>query len=338
MKKILLSILCIVVALVAFAQVPATATDSASVVTSTIQTDTLHRQLTVADAEEFKAGETHFLRTDEDGEFVVYNGVAYKVGDVMEAAFDRGAHDEYVDRIDYKRSKMDAIIRIVTVSVGFVVPCITIIIALIVLMIFFMKRNSARNGIISKAIDNNYQLPDAFYTGYSAQGGSQSDGSGMTFDADGNDVKLFGLKAVPQASRDPKMFVSAMTLIAIGFAILLFFSFNHEIGVGFLCGGIPLFLGIGRMIAYYYVPGAYKQRNFRNPQNSQNPQSDFNRVGGRPTPQGAPNAYWQQPQAPRPYVHVNEENNQANNGQQNFNGPCPPPTPSDSTNQGGHNN
>ena len=327
MKKFLFSILCIMAYAVSVAQSSVAFADTTSAMSSVSQVDTVHVQPVMANAEEFKAGETHLLRTEDEGEFVVYNGVAYKVGDIADVAFNSSRYMDDEDYISYKESKIDAIVKVVAFSVAFLIPCITIIVALIILMVFFMKKNSAKNQIISKAIDCNYQLPDAFYTGNFSQGGVTADGGMAYAPEDNNNLKMFVVRVVPEASRDPKMFVSAMTLIAVGFAILLFFSFNHEIGVGFLCGGIPLFLGIGRMIAYYYVPGAYKQRNFRK---SQGNQGD-NRFESQ-APNVNANTYWQQP-APQNFAHMEGEYRHGSN-QQKFNGPCPPPTPSDSSNQG----
>lgn len=327
MKKILFAILCVMTSLVSVAQNAATVADTAVITPPVMQVDTAG-PIVLAAGEEFKPGETHLLRTDDDGEFVVYNGVAYKVGDVMDAVFSHDGRDYMDDDDDLfgKPSKMEAVIKIVSISVAFVVPCVTIILALVILMVFFMKKNAARNDIISKAIDKNYQLPDAFYTGYLSQNGTANDGGGVVYPSDDTGGKMFGMRVVPEASRDPKMFGSAMTLIAIGFAILLFFSFNREVGVGFLCGGIPLFLGVGRMIAYYYVPGAYKQRNVQKPQNYQGD----GRFGGAPYN----NMNMQQPR----YGNYNPSDNRGagsdpNNGRpQNFNGPCPPPLPSDQEN------
>lgn len=328
MKKTLFAILCVMASLVSVAQSAATVADTAVVTPPVMQADTAGR-IVVAAGEEFKAGEPHMLRTDDEGEFVVYNGVAYKVGDVMDAVFSHDGRDYMDDDDDLfgKPSKMEAAIKIVSISVAFVVPCMTIILALIILMVFFMKKNTARNNIISKAIDKGYQLPDSFYTGYSSQSGTPNDGGGVVYPSDDNGGKMFGMRVAPEASRDPKMFGSAMSLIAIGFALLLFFSFNREIGVGFLCGGIPLFLGVGRMIAYYYVPGAYKQRNIHKQQTYQGD----GRFGGAPYN----NVNMQQPR----YGNYNPSDNMGGTGsdpnnvrQQNFNGPCPPPMPSDQEN------
>lgn len=45
-----------------------------------------------------------------------------------------------------------------------------------------------------------------------------------------------------------------MTTIAVGLALLLFFVINVNWGIGFLIGGIPLFIGVGKLLSYLYVP------------------------------------------------------------------------------------
>ena len=55
--------------------------------------------------------------------------------------------------------------------------------------------------------------------------------------------------------RDPKNFSSAITLLAVGFALILFFGAKDMWSVAFLAGGIPFFLGVGKLIGYFYVPG-----------------------------------------------------------------------------------
>ncbi len=56
-------------------------------------------------------------------------------------------------------------------AICFGVPCFTLIVVLVLLLMFFMKRTQAKNEIIGKAIDANYQLPDSFFN---SQTGSQT--------------------------------------------------------------------------------------------------------------------------------------------------------------------
>ena len=62
MKKFLFSILCIMAYAVSVAQSSVAFADTTSAMSSVSQVDTVHVQPVMANAEEFKAGETHLLR------------------------------------------------------------------------------------------------------------------------------------------------------------------------------------------------------------------------------------------------------------------------------------
>ena len=184
---------------------------------------------------------TSSLTVIDGDEYVLTDGKAYKIDDL--ANYDKGD------------TKARLIQKVVMLAICFIVPCVTILAILIILMLFFLKKNRSRDGIIQKAIDSGYQLPDSFYTGQRTVFVDQSyptDNSAV----DNDSAKgPFGFKMTDPSIRDPKKFSSGVTLAAVGLAILLFFVCQREWGIGLLAGGIPLFIGLGRLIGYFYIPG-----------------------------------------------------------------------------------
>ena len=232
---------------------------------------------------------------DGGSEYILYQGGAYSVSKSIPSGF-TDSFNQFPEP-DYEREKVQAVTKTIALAVAFVVPCMTIVVALICLLVFWLKRAKSKNFIIAKAIEHGYDLPDAFYTG-------QPSSSSMGYDSypGNNQDQNIGQQSartpftlVPAGARDPKMFTSSVTLIAVGLALLLFFSSNGYEAAGFLCGGIPLFLGIGRMIAYLYIPGARDSRSRK----------------GQPIP---PHQYYSAPQS-------------SNTRSQQFGNACPPPPP-----------
>lgn len=114
------------------------------------------------------------------------------------------------------------------VAIIFGMPCLTIIVGLIVILAFALKRNRGRNELINNAIDHNYQLPDAFYMGQK--------------------------NTTPGApTRDSRKFYSATTLIAIGLSLVIFAVYS-DASFFVLAGGIPFLIGVGQLIGYFCVP------------------------------------------------------------------------------------
>lgn len=306
MKKILFALLFVLVAIVAVAQDSISAggdsnprqtvmevTADGHVLTVSADSSFLNLPAAVREAAK-EADAAKVVSVDDGNGYVVYNGRAYEIADVAENAFFKRADNG---------PRYDAMTRIVTLAVGFIVPCVTIIVALIVFLVFWLKKNNARNSIISKAIDCNYELPEAFYTGQTT---SDFVETAENTSATGSPLKF---TPIPEGARDPKMYTSAISLIAVGLALLVFFSVNANVGVGFLCGGVPLFMGIGRMIAYLYVPGARKVRKQQyNQQPPMYPPAD---------------TYYHNQQQPQ-----QRPSQDGSFAPRNFDGPCPPPPPS----------
>lgn len=120
------------------------------------------------------------------------------------------------------------------IAIIFGVPCLTIIVGLIVILAFALKRNRGRNELINNAIDRGYQLPDAFYVGQKNN------------------------TATGAPTRDSRKFYSATTLIATGLSLVIF-ALYADASFFVLAGGIPLLIGIGQLIGYFCVPTSPSQ-------------------------------------------------------------------------------
>ncbi len=98
----------------------------------------------------------------------------------------------------------------------------------IAIIVFILKRNRMRNQVILTAIENDYELPEAFYTG----GRSADNGRG----------------------RNPQLLQKAWKNIAVGLCLFLAFAVNDCWFVAFCCS-IPGFIGIGQLITYFTSKG-----------------------------------------------------------------------------------
>lgn len=193
----------------------------------------------------------------KDGKWALeYDGQDYIISELVEnAGFTekfRGLENLDTDAmmLEDNMAKATAIVAIV-----FGVSGLTIIVGLIVILMFALKRNRGRNELINNAIEHDYQLPDSFYLGQKSVN-----------DVPGTPV------------RDSKKFYSAITLMAVGLSLVIF-ALYADASFFILAGGIPLLIGVGRMIGYYCVPVTFRQA----------PQPPF---GGQPgrnfNPGGAP--------------------------------------------------
>lgn len=175
--------------------------------------------------------------TVEDGKWAVeYDGEGYVISDFVEdAGFARKFRD--LENLDQEtlllKDNMGAATAIIAII--FAVPCFTIIVGLIVILTFALRRNRGRNELINNAIEHDYQLPDSFYLGQK---------------------NINGTPGAPL--RDSKKFYSATTLIAIGLSLVIF-AFYADANFFILAGGIPFLIGVGQMIGYYCVPASPRQ-------------------------------------------------------------------------------
>ncbi|MDE6283136.1 MAG: hypothetical protein K2L97_04000 [Muribaculaceae bacterium] len=175
----------------------------------------------------------------KDGEWsLTYEGNEYLVSDLVEDSHFSKFFDED-DFMNENSGVWDSLknrtgLAALTLILLFGLPWLAVIVGLIVILIYSLKRTRGRNELISRAIDQNYQLPDAFYLNTKNNG--QNGGN----------------------NRNPRKFYSATTLIAIGL-VLVIFAFYVDAEFFILAGGIPLLIGIGRLIGYYCVPNVPDQ-------------------------------------------------------------------------------
>lgn len=266
--------------------------------TAVVATDTVAALLPVA-GEPFE-NDPRIVEIDDES-YILSHGGAYRLTDVSDALMFNpiDAHDDFHEFYESSVNNRKQMVPIIAIC--FIVPCLTLIIGLVLLLVFFMKKTTARNSIIEKAIDAGYQLPDSFYsntTAYTHVAGS----TGTNADTlDGQPA----LAPQPAATRDPKNFQAAASLLAVGFALFLFFAVNDMWGVACLAGGIPLLLGVGKLIGYLYIPG-YTSDKGRHTQ----PRQPFNPSGNYPQQPPFPP---QQPQNSYPGAYPPPFNNNRDN-------------------------
>lgn len=233
----------------------------------------------------------------DDESYILSNGGAYRLTDVSDAL----AFNSIDDPVDFNELYESGARKqmIPVIAICFIVPCLTLIIGLVLLLVFFMKKTTARNSIIEKAIDAGYQLPDSFYSNTAAYTHVAGSTNANTLDSQSIPAPQ------PAVTRDPKNFQAAATLLAVGFAIFLFFAVNDMWGVACLAGGIPFLLGVGKLIGYLYVPGYASDKGRQAHQRQQ-----FNPSGNYPQQPPFPP---QQPQNPYPGAYPPPFNNNRDN-------------------------
>ncbi len=178
--------------------------------------------------------ETARIVDSEDGEsYLLFKGQAYTLSDIVERQnpTSKEASEDVVNQ-RFRELGTLGILGILAICFGF--PALVIIVAIILIIGFFTRRNRERNALISQAIDRNYQLPDSFYSKLHDESGAEAE-------------------TVVERHRDPKQFGSAITLLAVGLCLSVYF-WAIDAPFGCIAGGIPLLLGVGRLIGYFYVP------------------------------------------------------------------------------------
>jgi hypothetical protein len=270
MKKISALILAVIVAVgssaISAQDKTGQSTDSAAVVAEAVVTDDAAD--VVVDSVGSENQTEPKLTKDGDQWMLTMNGKDY---DIYDLVVGRDIDPDARLMMDHSGS----IVAMVALIFG--LPSLAFIAALFIIFYYALKRNRQRNEVINNAIEHNYQLPDAFYSG---QKGAQKNGY-----------------------RNPKRFYSAWTFIAVGVAFVIFSIIKGE-SFFFLVGAIPLLIGIGRMIGYYGIPDN-NQEPPRQPYGSQPPfqQPPYQQPQGQqpPYPQPPyPQAPYQTPVQPTP--------------------------------------
>ena len=136
------------------------------------------------------------------------------------------------------RGQMTAII-IVAIVFGTI-----LLIIVACLMIYYMNRRNRLN-VVEKAIENNYQLPDSFYTGKQNKPCNTADDNIAAADLSQQSKVQQVLSCV--SDREMKQ---AVNLTIVGFGLVLFFSL---MGLDVLAAlsTIPLLIGISRILIPY---------------------------------------------------------------------------------------
>lgn len=257
MKKLFLILTTGITALLITAQSPATENTQTVIRADSTATVAIDSSIVQQPVEQISR-----LQMIGEEEVLLHDGKIYKLEELIEAESQLETLQDTNNKLLQDNYSNHDFRKLIALAICFIVPCITLLIALAIVMIFFIKKNRERNRIIEKAIDANYQLPDSFFTAQRRQGADPYVMSNETFDPSmaperpqQNPSGWLKLSLTDPSTRDPKKFSSGVTLIAIGAALLLFFLTNTTFSVAVLAGGIPLFLGIGRLIGYFYIPG-----------------------------------------------------------------------------------
>lgn len=156
---------------------------------------------------------------------------------------------------------------VIIVFIIMVVPCVAVVLILLVLFRFLHKRNRERNELIAMAIDKDYELPESFYTKQptytpptivQAAPGENAENNGNAVSAQGatpQPKEQYIWQNQPVVSRNPRTLSTGLTLLAVGLAVFLSCAAYNNVGLGFIIGGIPLFIGIAKLVGYFFVPG-----------------------------------------------------------------------------------
>lgn len=186
--------------------------------TSTIVTD-------ITPLDESEPSETPVVAITDGKWTVDYAGDRYELTEMAEAVAEKNSIGFDEDKVPGKMVKnIPAILAII-----FGIPCLTIIVGLIVILVYSLRRNRSRNELINNAIEHDYQLPDSFYCN---QKSAPAPGAPV---------------------RDSRRFYRAISLLAVGLA-LIFVAASEDIPFFWVAGGIPFLIGIGQMIGYFCIP------------------------------------------------------------------------------------
>lgn len=162
-----------------------------------------------------------------------------------------GSNDNY-----YRLQREHMKLTMVTIQTIVVVSLILLV--TIVVLIFFYRRYKSRNEIIAKAIENDYKLPDVFYSG-SNETSFPSNFKINTADDDTADAvinpdapKGEQPTAMPPVYRNSRNFDRGWRNTAIGVGIIIIFNVWDAPAAAVL-GIIPLFIGAGQLLSYYNI-------------------------------------------------------------------------------------
>lgn len=165
------------------------------------------------------------------------------------------------DNYDFYRIQRDHMRMTQATIISIVFGVLILAIALAVL-IFLYRRLKSRNAIIAKAIENNYQLPDVFYSGSNEPLVSFGNRAGR----EGSNDQSYVIETVnpdapegaqqstpvPPVYRNQRNFDRGWRNVAIGVGIIIIFNVWDAPAAAVL-GIIPLFIGAAQLISYYNI-------------------------------------------------------------------------------------
>ena len=180
------------------------------------------------------------------------NNIADRLNDTLVASSYRQSdnegieYDEYDMRAleyDYENQAESHAQTTAIIIVAIVFGTILLIIV-VCLMIYYMNRRN-RLKVVEKAIENNYHLPDSFYTGKQNKPCYVADDNMAAADPTQQSKVQQALSYV--SDREMRQ---AVNLAIVGFGLVLFFSL---MGLGVLAAlsTIPLLIGISRILIPY---------------------------------------------------------------------------------------
>ena len=197
-------------------------------VKSASDTDSVSQTVEMAEGESTVAPTV----SKENGKWILtYDGSEYQITTLINSACDDYAgtqSDEGFSPVFVPQSEPHSMVPVI-VALVFGIPCIGVIAALIVISVVTLRKARNRQEIINKAIEFNYQLPDEFYNPHKPADFKQG------------------------SPRDPRKFTGGVTLGAVGLALVILAIVNDN-SFFLICGLIPLFLGIGKLIGYFLLP------------------------------------------------------------------------------------
>lgn len=118
---------------------------------------------------------------------------------------------------------------------GIILPCVTLAVIAIIIGVFLYKRMRSRHEVIERAIENNYQLPDSFYSS------STPEQTVTTPEFKGT---------IPPLPAEIRKRDSGITLCSVGIAMIIIFAVWGATEIAVM-GIIPLLIGLGKLMTYY---------------------------------------------------------------------------------------
>lgn len=145
-----------------------------------------------------------------------------------------------------------------TILLSIVIPCGIIALTVVGVFIFLFYKTKSRNRLIEKAIENNYELPDSFYSGINfSHTRVEGDASARKVTSDDNESQLPPLPNVPPVAplnyMEKRQISNGIILTLVGIFIFLFFVCVKAVSVGFLAGGICVAIGASRIVTYWFL-------------------------------------------------------------------------------------